>query len=408
MENDKLSCSEQIRLILCYILQIPIGTWMILYQAVLPLLEQDNINLSIVYYYSGIFLLQILTGIYSFSMITLKMNKVTPKVMNRVNIIAIIISMIMTIIGCILLGYGNNDNIRGFGLMFVIAPSPIYLICSMIVVVPSILKKKSDNVRHILNHQEAVNVNSAFNLYGIMAGLMSLTNLTLSQSCIITIIGSIVSGIYLIININTPDDICDDGEYSKIFEYNDNIPFYKKIILLLLTIYGTCTVIVPWTANYNSIVAAALGVPKNDPVIQNIIELYTNYWTWASPITVVIISKIFERICHRNIMYEIFVLSTFVSIVCIGISTKTSLIIWGFIDSSLPVTFFGSTMLLFIEQFKGGVLVQSLFLFVAGIVNYTSLLKTNIYSDPNKYLILTMTEGTIVLILSIMLLRKNS
>lgn len=398
-----LTFKQQLKLLGCCLALIPIGSWVILYQAVIPLLENDGTELNIVYYYSGIFVLQTSVALYSFILLYYKRKSVSASVFNKVNMVAMIIIISTTCAGCIMLGYGKYNTIKGIGLIFIMAPSPSYLTCGMAIIVPSILKTSPPE---LIPKQMGIAITTLlgfFNLMGIMVSIISLAGLTLQEACIITFIGSIASGIYFILNIDVPENICDDIDTKKIFDVHKNTSKIAQIVLILTILISMCSVIVPWMANYNHIVASALDIDIESDTVKDIIELYINWWVWVGPLSILIINKIVEFRFGVDIMFEIYMGCIIISLVCIGISNEIALIIWGIINPSLPVAFFGFTAIIFIQQYKGGILVNAIVLALVGLINYTSILKNNIYDNTEGYLILIMIEGSITLLISLIL-----
>ena len=407
---DKLTRSEKVKLLILYLCQIPLGIWFLLYQTVLPLLERDGTNLNIVYYYSAVFVIQILTAGYSLLVLYLKAYNKPKKTVDIINKIVIISAMSIALMGGLLLAYGNNERAKGMGLIFIISPGPIHLIMSMSIVLPTMLKDKSEGKQERQSMSSSILISNFINLNGIMAGIVGLSGMTLQGACIMTVVGHIFSGTYIYQFIDVPEDFNSKTEQNSkkekivLFARTKNSKSWKIIVLCLLSIYGYTTVIVSWTANYNEIVMN--GLNKNEEEINDMIHLYTNYWAWASPISIIVTYKILEKVfkVKGNIFLWGLLSQLIICIVCLIVNTKTSLTIWGFIDPSIRVCYFGSTMVIFMEQFEGGVLIQAITLSFAGLVNYTSLLKTDTYKNSDNYLVLMLFEGIITLCLTIPLL----
>ena len=403
-ESDKLTKFEKVKLSILYLCQIPLGIWFLLYQTVLPLLERDGTELNIVYYFSAVFVIQILTASYSFIVLYLKAHNKPKKTVDLVNKIVIISCVFIALIGGMLLAYGPNEKAKGIGLIFIISTGPIHLIMSISIVLPTMLKDKSEGKRERQFISSSILVSNFTNLNGIMAGIAGLTEMTLQQACIMSVVGHVLSGAYIYQFIDIPEDFNKQQKKISLFARTKKSKNWKIIILSIMSIYGLTTVIISWTANYNEIVKNALD--KNEEEISDMIKLYTHYWAWASPVSTIIFYKVLEKVfkVRGNILLWIFFLELITCIICIIINTKTSLTIWGFIDPGLPVSYFGSTMIIFMEQFEGGVLIQTIVLSFASLINYTSLLKIDIYKNSNNYLVLMLFEGIITLCLTVPLL----
>lgn len=402
-EPNKLTKFEKGKLIILYLCQIPLGIWFLLYQTVLPLLKRDGTDLDIIYYFSAVFTIQILTAAYSMLNLYYQAKKKPKKLIDITNKIVIVLSVCIATMGGLLLAYGPNEEAKGMGLIFIISTGPIHLIMSISIVLPTMLKNKEMGKRERQSLSSSILISNFTNLNGIMAGIVGLSEMTLQQACLMTIAGHVVSGFYIYQFIDVPEDLNQNDEKVSLFARTKKASNWKIIILSIVSIYGLTTVIVSWTANYNEIVKNALDM--NEEEIDDMIRLYTHYWAWISPVSTIVVFKVLEKVfkVKGNILLWIFIIELIICIVCLLVNTRTSLTIWGFIDPGLPVSYFGSTMIVYMEQFEGGVLIQTIILSFASLINYTSLLKIDTYKNDN-YIILMMFEGIITLLLTLPLL----
>ena len=215
IEPNKLTKTEKSKLIILYICQIPLGIWFLLYQTVIPLLKKDNTNLDIIYYFSAVFTIQILTAAYSFLNLYYQFKKKSKWLIDITNKIVIICCMTIATIGGLLLGYGPNEYAKGMGLILIISTGPIHLIMSISIVLPSMLKNKSIGKQERQSLSSSILVSNFTNLNGIMAGIVGLSNMNLQQACLMTIAGHIVSGTYIYQFIDVPEDLNQSQEQVK-------------------------------------------------------------------------------------------------------------------------------------------------------------------------------------------------
>lgn len=378
--------------------------WMIMYQNVLRLYRSNDYDITLTYYFIAICFMQILVVIYSLVISYQKISKWSLKSINLSQKMILLFLILLMTSGNFLLAFSKSNMLKGIGYIFALSPSIVYINSLIILVIPSILRNYTQEIQEEKSVIYSVNSTMIFNMFGIMATLMVLID-DLVIVNMVTMGLNLIAGFFLFKQIDVPENFNQNiVSFKKMFNYFPNVRLFRKFTLIIFTLVALTSIIISWNGNYHNIVASRLELSLDNSEVVEIVEYFTNFWVWSGPIFILSTIKLLTHFLKHNFLYELFTIMASISLISIIIGTRTSLILFGFSNSTLSILYFSANIETFCKQFVGGVLVQAIIISIAGLINLASDLKTDIYKNPDRILTLVIIEGTISILLGITLI----